>query len=522
MFSLAERTLIYSLSDTQGSTLYLLKALYKHTWAGAESPVICSYYVKTACFWTLEQHGAGNVTVVELTKKVLKMLLKFYSEWNLPHYFIPKQNLINQISQCKCRKVVEQIEELVGEFEEYTLGSLSMGTQIPFYINSIREEIGLISKPRQTLRDHQAFVQRLKLSVNNVGSLVRVTKVIQRGSTEYSAVRRIHILDAMENVKVDLFNAMKQVIKFHRKATNSTQCNVITPSLPPINVSNQPNGSFPRKPSITSSNILLQEAKVYENILRDFEEIVRETEDKMATTLEGGQLDSYKLFLKRGLGEAYLHLSLLATATGIGQTCQSKATECLRTTMEIAYHDNQEMFVFDGHFNLALFHYQNCEYSKVIDLMKDMKPCSPHDPDFVALLESSVYPITINPNGSEEELNKWRGDWELFRSLAKRKENIMVNPAAFAFYMYIQARRVLGYALLEEMQNQTVTPSSATQRYRVKCKYSKGENWLARTSPVSMPSQWISTDEDLLDKMQNSHYSYGADATNILLRILCE
>ena len=108
-FSVAEKELIFHMSDAMHGCMYVLKAIKKHQW-GCTDPdkptTFCSYFIKTACLWVCETEP-HNANVMELCRKVLAWLIFWYRTNTLPHYFIPNQNLIGHLSKDMCKEVYD-------------------------------------------------------------------------------------------------------------------------------------------------------------------------------------------------------------------------------------------------------------------------------------------------------------------------------------------------------------------------------------------------------------------------------
>ena len=98
-FSVAERTLAKSLTDSQRQGYILLKTIVMHELSRPN--VLCSYHLKTLLFWQCEKiQGSEWTTHTGLAASMLcaldELLLCVASQY-LPHYFIPECNLFDHI-----------------------------------------------------------------------------------------------------------------------------------------------------------------------------------------------------------------------------------------------------------------------------------------------------------------------------------------------------------------------------------------------------------------------------------------
>ena len=98
-FSVAERTLAKSLTDSQRQGYILLKTIVMHELSRPN--VLCSYHLKTLLFWQCEKIPASEWTtdtgLAASMLCVLDELLLCVASQYLPHYFIPECNLFDHI-----------------------------------------------------------------------------------------------------------------------------------------------------------------------------------------------------------------------------------------------------------------------------------------------------------------------------------------------------------------------------------------------------------------------------------------
>ncbi|XP_056014769.1 uncharacterized protein LOC125673783 [Ostrea edulis] len=98
-FSLAEQKLVYSMNHCQFLTYGLLKLFLKeviNNGLGDDEKLLCSYHMKTAVFWMIQQNTIPNWCPQNLLKcfwYCFKLILKWVYEGVCPNFFIPENNM---------------------------------------------------------------------------------------------------------------------------------------------------------------------------------------------------------------------------------------------------------------------------------------------------------------------------------------------------------------------------------------------------------------------------------------------
>ncbi|XP_062570945.1 uncharacterized protein LOC134232969 [Saccostrea cucullata] len=98
-FSLAERKLVYSMNHCQFLTYGLLKLFLKEVinrGLSDEEKLLCSYHIKTAVFWTIQQNTIPYwcpQNLLECFLLCFKFILKWVYEGVCPNFFIPQNNM---------------------------------------------------------------------------------------------------------------------------------------------------------------------------------------------------------------------------------------------------------------------------------------------------------------------------------------------------------------------------------------------------------------------------------------------
>ncbi len=115
-YSVAEILLIQNVSDLQHKTYRAFKSFvshYKNGWSSNVKKIFCSYHLKTIFLWYCEKSHPRDWTEERIVGHLLSLiddLISALKERNLPMYFMPKYNLMEQMEDGT--EVVEKIAEL--------------------------------------------------------------------------------------------------------------------------------------------------------------------------------------------------------------------------------------------------------------------------------------------------------------------------------------------------------------------------------------------------------------------------
>ncbi|XP_048732916.2 uncharacterized protein LOC125649415 [Ostrea edulis] len=139
-FSLAEQKLVYSMNHCQFLTYGLLKLFLKEViniGLGDNEKLLCSYHMKTAVFWMIQQNKIPNWCPQNLLKcfwYCFKLILKWVYEGVCPNFFIPENNMFlsNIHGEAQNRLFVR----LFG-FYEKGLASLLHSPSLRFYLVNV-------------------------------------------------------------------------------------------------------------------------------------------------------------------------------------------------------------------------------------------------------------------------------------------------------------------------------------------------------------------------------------------------
>ncbi|XP_033098209.1 uncharacterized protein LOC117102116 [Anneissia japonica] len=145
-FSLHEKELLHEMPESHFKCMYVMKAL-KNKYViyddSAKPTPFCSYFVKTACLWMCERIPRTTCNIMELTRATLNWLIDCYQRRNLPHYFIPEQNLIKHLST-ECDDVIARLTTIrkhLWAMEMSCLDCLYTGSHV--FVNKICDALNI-------------------------------------------------------------------------------------------------------------------------------------------------------------------------------------------------------------------------------------------------------------------------------------------------------------------------------------------------------------------------------------------
>ena len=135
-FSQAEHKLVYAMNHTQFLTYGLMKIFEKDFNSGLkeEEKLLCSYHMKTAIFWAIQQNTTFNWSPQNLLGgfwTCFKLLLKWVYEGVCPNFFIPENNMfLNNVHGVAQRKLFTQLYGLYEKGMAFLLQSPSLSSCI--------------------------------------------------------------------------------------------------------------------------------------------------------------------------------------------------------------------------------------------------------------------------------------------------------------------------------------------------------------------------------------------------------
>ncbi|XP_065944011.1 uncharacterized protein [Magallana gigas] len=170
-FSQAENKLVYSMNYTQFLTYGLLKLFLKEIINNEirdEETHLCSYHMKTAIFWAIQQNTLPQWCPQNLLNcfwVCFKILLKWVYEGICPNFFIPENNMFQ--SKIHGQAQTSLFRRLYGLYEKYTSISLLL------HSSSIRSSIIYVfCNPRLTVcTDEHTLISEAEFDVELFGEI---------------------------------------------------------------------------------------------------------------------------------------------------------------------------------------------------------------------------------------------------------------------------------------------------------------------------------------------------------------
>ena len=189
-FSQAEQKLVYAMNHTQFLTYGLLKLFLKEFNNGLneEEKLLCSYHMKTANFWTIQQKTLAHWSPQNLLAGFwvcFKLLLKWVYEGVCPNFFIPENNMfLNKVHGEAQKKLFTQ---LYGLYEK-GITFLLQSPHISPYIMDV------LCNPRLSIStDESTLISEIVIDIE-------ILNVIDQ--KQYLNIRKVHgILEYLHEVK---------------------------------------------------------------------------------------------------------------------------------------------------------------------------------------------------------------------------------------------------------------------------------------------------------------------------------
>lgn len=166
-FSLAEKTLVYSMNHSQFLLYGLMKLFLKeiiNKGLDEEEKILCSYHIKTAIFWTLQQGSSLECCQRNFLKcfwVCFKLVTKWVYEGVCPNFFIPENNMfLTKFHGSAQRKLFCRLNSIYEVGPTCILNWLSMPDHSPslysytrgktndLYIKELYNELAVYALPR--------------------------------------------------------------------------------------------------------------------------------------------------------------------------------------------------------------------------------------------------------------------------------------------------------------------------------------------------------------------------------------
>ncbi|XP_062572652.1 uncharacterized protein LOC134234592 [Saccostrea cucullata] len=164
-FSLAEQILVYAMNHCQFLTYGLLKLFLTEIFnngVGDEDKLLCSYHMKTAVFWVIQQNTIPHwcpQNLLECFWVCFKLILKWVYEGVCPNFFIPDNNMF--LSKIHGKKQYELFMRLHGLYEKGLTFLLHSPTIRPYIINVLHNPRLSICTDEHTLISEAEFDNNL-------------------------------------------------------------------------------------------------------------------------------------------------------------------------------------------------------------------------------------------------------------------------------------------------------------------------------------------------------------------------
>ncbi|XP_078326310.1 uncharacterized protein LOC144622904 isoform X1 [Crassostrea virginica] len=167
-FSQAEQKLVYAMNHTQFLIYALLKMFVKEINYGLseEEKLLCSYHIKTAVLWTIQQNAIHDWCPQNLLEGFwvcFKLLLKWVYEGVCPNFFIPENNMF--------------LNKVYGEAQSQLFTQLyslyEKGIAFLLHFPSIRSYImNALCNPRLSVcTDEQTMISEVRLDMELFGEV---------------------------------------------------------------------------------------------------------------------------------------------------------------------------------------------------------------------------------------------------------------------------------------------------------------------------------------------------------------
>ncbi|XP_011455268.3 uncharacterized protein [Magallana gigas] len=192
-FSQAENKLVYSMNHTQFLTYGLLKLFLKviiNNGLRDEDKLLCSYHMKTAVFWAIQQNTLPHWCPHNLLAGFwvcFKLLLKWVYEGICPNFFIPENNMF--LSKIHGQAQTSLFRRLYGLYEK--------GIALLLHSPSIRSSIiDVLCNPRLTVcTDEHTLISEAGFDVELFGE-IDSTDIIQTSNLQL-CMKYLHTVEQL-------------------------------------------------------------------------------------------------------------------------------------------------------------------------------------------------------------------------------------------------------------------------------------------------------------------------------------
>nr|XP_022333840.1 uncharacterized protein LOC111130871 isoform X1 [Crassostrea virginica] len=190
-FSQAEQKLVYAMNHTQFLTYGLLKLFLKEFNNGLreEEKILCSYHMKTAVFWAIQQNTIDRWCPQNLLQGFwlcFKLLLKWVYEGVCPNFFIPENNMfLNNVYGEAQRNLFTRLYGLYEMGIAFLLQSPFIRSYIMDVLCNLRlsfctDECALISEAKLDVELFQEILYNDFLSSKDLDSCIKHIRIVEQ------------------------------------------------------------------------------------------------------------------------------------------------------------------------------------------------------------------------------------------------------------------------------------------------------------------------------------------------------
>ena len=399
-FSVAEKELIHHMDQSMYTCIFVLKAIKQKHWVANESwsqnPFV-SYFLKTTCLWLCEELDCTGRKITELIVLVIDMLMNYYSDHYLPHYFIPAQNLIGHLDCDTCKHVVNWLHEVKKDLFVKCLSSIEIDGQLEnaFDVIMLENDIPSLQIDDRVEYDFAALFAFFNENENAENVLLLLIDQIKPGG-------KCYIFDYRSKLGEYSTFSDDSISFAFMKYTEYDADDVIF-AIP--------------------DDILLK-------IIEEIEDIVFDPYVAM-----------YRQSLYRYLGRLYFDISsyLFESNKDLSLKSYQKAVKYFQVGKVMTHHTGWSDEGFVGMVNLTVCYYLNQEWQKLAEVLKELKP----------LLDKALVDADWRNGFADIPMFKinhltpipWqKGDKEIYSKLVRRvcqyySYLILLDPTLFTLYV---------------------------------------------------------------------------------------
>ena len=395
-FSVAERELIHFLSTSMFECMYVLKAIKKLKWKNnaKENTPFCSYFIKTACLWNAELVPSHENSNIHLCIQTLDWLIECYKNKQLPHYFIPKQNLIGHLSNDLCKEAHDWLMDIRANIYQTILDASTnwrnwydkLTNNIPYYGYK-----GL---------NYTSIKQALKYQRTHCQVLEDVANRITEDNQLYTDQRRLK---------------WSGLFSFHRQ--------------------------WFLDQNVPGSELLVIPENLFLPIIENIHSVA----------MDGfGEVFTQSLY--RYMADSYHALSahLCEVDTSLSNACLDKSVHYYTMGREMVHPDGWSDKGLGGYALLAKLHYLTERNEELGDILDQIKPLLNQErqlPSYYAISSFSV--IKLQPSDNVE-IQPWKSDRLFYKHVITpcKSYTCRIDPVCLVYY--IQARFYLSQGNTKE------------------------------------------------------------------------